>query len=123
MAVIKNDKIHQFSMVMAVEVFDDLGLIQEKATGMLTMHKVTQIVLRYCQTTHSKALHNPFLKTVNAYSVSVKSLFIFEIFEETLRSIVRSPISTTKPPLISGLTLQSVSLSKELNHHRSLPWV
>ena len=38
------------------------------------------------------------------YSVSVRSLFIFAILEETLRSIVRSPISTTRPPMISGLT-------------------
>lgn len=46
-----------------------------------------------------------FFKEVYGYRVSVKSLFIFEIFEETLKSIVRSPISTTKPPLISGFTL------------------
>ncbi len=39
-----------------------------------------------------------------AYRVSVKSLFIFVILDETLRSIVRSPISTTNPPLMSGLT-------------------
>jgi len=39
------------------------------------------------------------------YKVSVRSLFIFAIRAETLRSIVRSPISTTSPPRISGLTL------------------
>ena len=38
------------------------------------------------------------------HNVSVRSLFIFAIFEETLRSMVRSPTSTTRPPLISGLT-------------------
>ena len=63
------------------------------------------------------------LQIVDAYSVSVKSLFIFEIFEETLRSIVRSPISTTRPPLISGFTLQSVSLCEKLGHHSASPWV
>ena len=38
------------------------------------------------------------------YKVSVRSLFIFAMREETLRSIVRSPISTTRPPRISGFT-------------------
>ena len=37
------------------------------------------------------------------HNVSVKSLFIFAILADTLRSIVRSPISTTRPPRISGL--------------------
>lgn len=32
-------------------------------------------------------------------------MFILAIFEETDRSMVRSPISTTRPPRISGLTL------------------
>lgn len=64
-----------------------------------------------------------FLKTVDTYRVSVNSLFIFDIFEETLRSIVRSPISTTKPPLISGFTLQHVSLCSALYRHYALPWV
>lgn len=41
---------------------------------------------------------------VFVYRVSLSSLFILAIFAETLRSIVRSPISTTKPPLMSGLT-------------------
>ena len=62
-------------------------------------------------------------KMMDAHSVSVKSLFIFEIFEETLRSIVRSPISTTRPPLISGFTLQSVSICEDLGHHCDSPWV
>jgi len=39
------------------------------------------------------------------YKVSVRSLFILAIREETLRSIVRSPISTMSPPWMSGLTL------------------
>lgn len=94
---------------MVVEVFNDLdlNLFQEMAAGLLMMYNATQMVLRCCQTIRSKALPNilPYLpKRVNSYRVSVKSLFIFEIFEETLRSIVRSPISTTKPPLISGFT-------------------
>jgi hypothetical protein len=40
----------------------------------------------------------------NIYKVSVSSLFIFAIRDETLRSIVLSPISTIRPPTISGLT-------------------
>jgi hypothetical protein len=39
------------------------------------------------------------------YKVSLRSLFILAILEETDRSMVRSPISTMRPPLISGLTL------------------
>ena len=58
---------------------------------------------------------------VYCYRVSVRSLFILEIFEETLRSIVRSPISTTKPPLISGFTLKLISLCREMDHIRALP--
>ena len=46
-------------------------------------------------------------------SESVKSLFIFDIFEETLRSMVLSPISTINPPLISGFTLKRISLCKQ----------
>jgi hypothetical protein len=38
------------------------------------------------------------------YRVSVSSLFILAIFEETDKSIVRSPISTTSPPTMSALT-------------------
>jgi hypothetical protein len=38
------------------------------------------------------------------YKASVRALFILAILEETLRSIVRSPISTTRPPTRSGLT-------------------
>lgn len=38
------------------------------------------------------------------YRVSVRSLFIFAILEETERSMVRSPISTTRPPMMSELT-------------------
>ena len=44
------------------------------------------------------------LSLYDSHSESVNSLFIFAIFDETLRSIVLSPISTTKPPIISGLT-------------------
>lgn len=82
-----------------------------------------QIVLQFSKTTLSKAsdkIHPYLLKTVEYYRVSVNSLFIFEIFEETLRSIVRSPISTTKPPLISGLTLRSVSFCEEPVHPTAL---
>lgn len=43
------------------------------------------------------------------YKVSVSSLFIFAILAETLRSIVRSPISTTRPPRISELTWTRLS--------------
>jgi len=43
------------------------------------------------------------------YKVSVRSLFIFAIRAETLRSIVRSPISTTSPPRISEFTWKIVS--------------
>lgn len=46
----------------------------------------------------------PVFDTVSIYRVSVSSLFILAILEETERSIVRSPISTTNPPTISGLT-------------------
>lgn len=38
------------------------------------------------------------------YRVSVRSLFILAILEETERSMVRSPISTTRPPMMSELT-------------------
>lgn len=38
-----------------------------------------------------------------SYRVSVKSLFILAILEETERSMVLSPISTINPPRISGL--------------------
>ena len=40
-----------------------------------------------------------------SYTVSVSILFILEILLDTLRSMVRSPISTTRPPRMSGLTL------------------
>jgi hypothetical protein len=40
------------------------------------------------------------------YSWSRRSLFILAIFWETLRSIVWSPISTIRPPLISGFTCE-----------------
>ena len=39
-----------------------------------------------------------------AHSASLSNLFILDTFEETLRSIVRSPISTTSPPTMSGFT-------------------
>jgi len=38
------------------------------------------------------------------YKASWRSLFMRAILDDTLRSIVRSPISTTRPPRISGLT-------------------
>lgn len=38
------------------------------------------------------------------YRESVRSLFILAMRAETLRSMVRSPISTTSPPTMSGLT-------------------
>lgn len=38
------------------------------------------------------------------YRVSVRSLFILAILEETERSMVRSPISTMRPPRMSELT-------------------
>lgn len=38
------------------------------------------------------------------YRVSLSSLFIRAILAETERSIVRSPISTTRPPRMSGFT-------------------
>lgn len=128
MLTVHHDKGRKSSIAMVVEVFNDLdlNLFQEMAAGLLMMYNATQMVLRCCQTIRSKALPNilPYLpKRVNSYRVSVKSLFIFEIFEETLRSIVRSPISTTKPPLISGFTFQSVNLCKELDHHCALPLV
>jgi hypothetical protein len=41
------------------------------------------------------------------YKVSLSSLFILAILAETDRSMVRSPISTTSPPRISGLTLDT----------------
>lgn len=44
------------------------------------------------------------LQIVLIYKASVRSLFIFASLAETLRSIVRSPISTTSPPRISELT-------------------
>jgi len=42
------------------------------------------------------------------YTLSVKSLLSLEILLWTLRSMVRSPTSTTKPPRISGLILVTV---------------
>jgi len=48
--------------------------------------------------------HNSGDKKEMVYRESLSSLFILESLEETLRSIVRSPISTTSPPTISGLT-------------------
>lgn len=104
---------------MVVEIFEDTGPLYDMFVGFFSR----QIVLRLRQTTRLKALdriHPYFLRTVDNYRVSVKSLFIFEIFEETLRSIVRSPISTTKPPLISGLTLRSVSFREEPIHPTAL---
>lgn len=38
------------------------------------------------------------------YRVSVRSLFILASLEDTDKSMVRSPISTTRPPRISGFT-------------------
>jgi hypothetical protein len=46
----------------------------------------------------------PSLENPTSYKVSVRSLFIFAIRPDTLRSIVRSPISTTRPPRMSELT-------------------
>lgn len=43
------------------------------------------------------------------YRVSLSSLFILAILPETLRSMVRSPISTTSPPTMSGLTYLDTS--------------
>ena len=118
------NKSHQFSRVVAVEEFNDLGLTQEMAAGVPILYNVMHVVLQCCQMIERPPLQiSPVLKTLDAHKVSVKSLFIFEIFEETLRSIVRSPISTTKPPLISEFTLQSVSLCEGLGHHCALPWV
>ena len=54
-----------------------------------------------CGQGYKQTLRN---KRTCLHNVSVSSLFIFDIFEETLRSIVRSPISTIKPPMMSGLT-------------------
>lgn len=49
------------------------------------------------------------------YKASVRALFILAILEETLRSMVRSPISTTRPPTRSGLTwLMSVEIRWEV---------
>ena len=104
---------------MVVGIFNDTGPLYDMFTGSL----LRQIALQFRETTRSKALdkiHSYLLKIVDNYRVSVKSLFIFEIFEETLRSIVRSPISTTKPPLISGLTLRSVSFCEEPIHPTAL---
>ena len=113
---IHRDKGRKSSIAMVAEFVNDLEVIQGMAGGVLIMYNVAQFVFRCYQNIRPKALPNTpshFLKTVDPYRVSVNSLFIFEIFEETLRSIVRSPISTTKPPWISGFTLQSVSLCKE----------
>lgn len=54
----------------------------------------------------------------NNYRLSVRSLFILLMRAETLRSMVRSPTSTTSPPIISGLTCKidvwvHVSIQKE----------
>lgn len=46
------------------------------------------------------------------YSESVRSLFILAMREDTLRSIVRLPTSTTKPPTISGLTCRGKIMSE-----------
>lgn len=43
---------------MAVEAFNDLGLIQEMAAGMLIMYNMMQIVLQCRQAISSKALSN-----------------------------------------------------------------
>jgi len=45
------------------------------------------------------------------YNASVKSLLSLDILAETLRSIVLSPISTTKPPRISGLIFREIGIS------------
>ena len=112
-------KCRRFLTAMVVEVFNDTGPSYDMLAGSLPR----QVVLQFRETSRLKALdkiHPYLLKTVDNYRVSVKSLFIFEIFEETLRSIVRSPISTTKPPLISGLTLRSVSFCEEPIHATAL---
>lgn len=49
----------------------------------------------------------PTLCSFIIYRLSLSSLFILAIFAETERSMVRSPISTTSPPRISGLTLET----------------
>ncbi|KXS94400.1 hypothetical protein AC578_7792 [Pseudocercospora eumusae] len=50
------------------------------------------------------------------YRDSWRSLFILAIFDETERSMVRSPISTTRPPRMSGWTynLQFLALTNVL---------
>lgn len=52
------------------------------------------------------------------YRVSVRSLFILAILAETERSMVRLPISTTNPPIISGLTCAHVRIS--LGQHAAM---
>jgi hypothetical protein len=48
---------------------------------------------------------HPFYTKRYIYKVSLSSLFILDILAATDRSMVRSAISTMRPPLISGLTL------------------
>jgi hypothetical protein len=68
-------------------------------------HKLLRIHTR--TTTSQYPLPLSLLRFANIYKVSLSSLFILAILPETDRSMVRSPISTTRPPLISGLTLET----------------
>lgn len=74
---------------------------------------------RLNSSSQSSRIHNPTASTLLGercplglsdcyiYKVSLRSLFILAILEETDRSMVRSPISTMSPPRISGLTLET----------------
>lgn len=52
----------------------------------------------------SSTVHGSESEVYLIYRASVRALFSLAILEETLRSMVRSPISTTSPPTRSGLT-------------------
>ena len=65
-------------------------------------HQYTTSTGSVCHQAPANTISTPLVS--RHHNASVSSLFIFVIRDETLRSIVRSPISTTSPPMMSGLT-------------------
>ena len=53
------------------------------------------------------------------YRASVRTLFNLLILDETLRSMVRSPISTISPPMASGLTYVLSEKNMEISSFHS----
>lgn len=79
--------------------FDNSMKIHYRPWALLLLH--TPNLSLHLGRTDNLATHE---KRSTFYKASVRSLFSLAILEEMLRSMVRSATSTTRPPMISGLT-------------------